>query len=66
MKPYMEGLGQSPGFFADFFAPQTAWKIWLRNYMFAFIAWSRILDLIQKYFCGAFENFDKYKLLEYE
>lgn len=34
------------------FAPQTAWRIWLRTmiFFFSFICWSRILEFFQKVF----------------
>lgn len=47
-------------------APQTAWALALRNYIFAFIAWTRIVEFAQKYFANAFASTDKYPLPDYE
>lgn len=66
MRPIIDDLQKSPSWAPSIMAPQTAWGIWLRNYIFAFVTWSRILDFVQKYFAGAFANSDKHKLPDYD
>ena len=68
MRPIIEDMQKIPPFVADIFAPQTAWAIWLRNHIFAFVIWSRILDIAQKVFGsfgGALASSDKYRLPDY-
>ena len=66
MRPIIDDLQKSPPFVTTLMAPQTAWGIWLRNNIFAFITWTRILEFAQKFFAGAFANADKYGLPDYE
>ena len=66
MRPIIDELQKIPPFVFTFLAPQTAWGIWLRNNIFAFIAWTRILDFAQKFFANAFASTDKFPLPEYE
>ena len=66
MGPLIDGLQKVPPLIPTFFAPQTAWGIWLRNNTFAFIAWTRILEFAQKFFAGAFASTDKFALPDYE
>jgi 2-polyprenyl-6-methoxyphenol hydroxylase-like FAD-dependent oxidoreductase len=66
MAPLVKELQKLPPLVPTIFAPQTAWGIWLRNNVFAFIAWTRILELAQKYFAGSFASSDKYPLPDYE
>ncbi|KAJ5595283.1 uncharacterized protein N7459_001491 [Penicillium hispanicum] len=66
IKPFIKELGKAPPFLSSIMAPQTAWGIWLRNMIFAFIAWSRIIDFVQKFSGGAFSSSEKFRLPEYE
>ncbi|CAM1511929.1 Fc.00g094420.m01.CDS01 [Cosmosporella sp. VM-42] len=66
MRPMINDLQKVPTLLFTIMAPQTAWGIWLRNNIFAFIAWTRILDLAQRFFSGSFASTDKYKLLDYD
>jgi 2-polyprenyl-6-methoxyphenol hydroxylase-like FAD-dependent oxidoreductase len=66
MRPLINELQKVPPLIPTVLAPQTAWGIWLRNNIFAFIAWTRVLEFGQKYFAGAFAHSDKYGLPEYE
>ena len=66
MRPVVDDLQKVPPMITTFLAPQTAWGIWLRNQIFAFIAWSRILDFAQRFFAPAFASNDKYNLPDYE
>ena len=66
MRPIIDDLQTTPPLITTFMAPQTAWGIWLRNNIFAFIAWTRILEFAQRFFAGAFASTDKHKLPDYE
>lgn len=65
MKPLISEMQKIPALVPGLMAPQTAWGIWLRNAIFTFITWSRVLDFIQKYFASAFASTDEHKLPEY-
>ena len=66
MRPIITDLQKTPPLVPTAMAPQTAWGIWLRNMIFAFITWTRFLNLIQRFFASAFAETDKHKLPEYE
>jgi 2-polyprenyl-6-methoxyphenol hydroxylase-like FAD-dependent oxidoreductase len=66
MGPIIKDMQKVPPFITTIMAPQTAWGIWLRNHIFAFVAWSGIVEFGQKYFANAFASTDKYKLPEYD
>jgi 2-polyprenyl-6-methoxyphenol hydroxylase-like FAD-dependent oxidoreductase len=66
MRPIIDEMQKEPPFITTFLAPQTAWGVWLRNNIFAFVIWTRILDFAQKYLSSAFGSADKYPLPEYE
>ena len=66
MRPMIDDLQKVPPLVPTVFAPQTAWGLWLRNHIFAFIAWTGILEFAQKFFAGAFASTDKYGLPDYE
>ena len=66
MRPIIDDLQKIPPPVPTVLAPQTAWGIWLRNHIFAFITWTRVLEFAQKFFGGAFASPDKYGLPEYE
>ena len=66
MKPIVNEMQKVPPLVPTVMAPQTAWGIWIRNYLFAFITWTRFLDFASKYFASAFASTDTYKLPEYE
>ena len=66
MRPIIDDLQKVPPLVPTVFAPQTAWGLWLRNHIFAFIAWTGILEFAQKFFGGAFASTDKYGLPDYE
>lgn len=66
MRPLIDDLQKAPPLFPTVMAPQTAWGIWLRNHIFALIAWTRVLEFVQKLFGGAFSSADKYRLPDYE
>jgi 2-polyprenyl-6-methoxyphenol hydroxylase-like FAD-dependent oxidoreductase len=66
MRPLVNALQKSPPLIPTVMAPQTATGIWLRNNIFAFIAWTRILQFAQKYFSSSFASSDKFGLPEYD
>ena len=66
MRPIIDELQKTPPFMPAIMSPQTAWGIWLRNNIFAFIAWTRILEFVQRFFAGAFASTDKYPLPDYK
>ncbi|KAI0815857.1 oxidoreductase [Xylaria sp. FL0064] len=66
MRPLIDELGQQPRFVTTFMAPQTAWGIWLRNNIFAFILWNGILNYIQRFMGSAMQETDKTLLPNYE
>ncbi|KAL9612249.1 MAG: hypothetical protein Q9167_003162 [Letrouitia subvulpina] len=66
MRPLINDLQKIPPLVPGIMAPQTAWGLVLRNYIFAFIAWTRILEYAQKFFANSFANSDKYPLPDYD
>ena len=66
MRPIIDDMQKVPPFVTTIMAPQTAWGIWLRNNIFAFIAWTNVMEYAQRFFGGAAQEKDKYGLPEYE
>ena len=66
MKPLINDLQKIPPFGLTVLAPQTAWGLWLRNGIFTFVTWTRIVELIQKYFAASFASSDKFPLPDYK
>ena len=66
MKPLVTEMQKVPPIIPGVLAPQTEWGLWLRNYIFAFVTWTGIINFAQKYLAGAFANSDKFPLPEYE
>ena len=66
MRPLIDDLQKTPPLIPTVLAPQTAWGIWLRNNIFAFITRTGILEFGQKFLAGAFASTDKYGLPNYE
>ena len=66
MRPIIKELQKIPPFVLSIMAPQTAWGIWLRNYIFAFIAWTGLAEIIPKYLGAAFASTDTFSLPEYD
>ena len=66
MRPIVDDLQKIPPLVFTILAPQTAWGIWLRNNIFAFFAWTRILDFVQRFFASSFGSSEKHKLPEYD
>ena len=66
MRPIITDLQNIPPFLSTFMMPQTAWGIWLRNQMFAIIAWSGVADFAQKYLAASFASTDSFPLPNYQ
>ena len=66
MRPMITDMQKIPPFVSSFLAPQTIWGVRFRNYFFAFIAWTRILEFIQKHLASGFDSGDKYGLPDYQ
>ena len=66
MRPLIKEMQSIPPFISTVMAPQTAWGIWIRNHIFAFVAWTGIAELLQSYLGGAFASTDTFPLPEYE
>ena len=66
MRPIIQDMQKIPPMVLSVCAPQTAWGIWLRNNIFAFIAWTNILEYAQKFFLGSAAGNDKYGLPDYD
>ena len=66
MRPIIDDMQKVPPFVTTIMAPQTAWGIWLRNNIFAFIAWTNVMANAQRFFGGAAQEKDKYGLPDYE
>ena len=69
MKPLITDFQKIPPGFPGLLAPQTAWRIWLRNMLFTFVSWasafSGIFAWAGQFFASAFGK-DKYGLPDYE
>lgn len=66
IRPLINEMQKIPPLVPGMFAPQTAWGIWVRNMVFAFICWSRLPSLFENLFGGASGHSDGYKVPEYE
>jgi 2-polyprenyl-6-methoxyphenol hydroxylase-like FAD-dependent oxidoreductase len=66
IRPLIDRMQKIPPLVPGMFAPQTAWGIWVRNMIFAFLCWSRLPWLFDKFFGAASAHSDGYKLPEYQ
>lgn len=66
MRPIINELQRIPPLIGAVLAPQTSWGLWLRNNILAFVFWTRIIELAQRIFGGAFADADKFKLPDYD
>lgn len=66
MKPLIKDLQKIPPLGNSILAPQIAWGIWLRNWAFAFIAWTGLAEAAQKYLGGAFADMKTFSLPSYK
>ncbi|KAL1886734.1 hypothetical protein Plec18167_000668 [Paecilomyces lecythidis] len=66
MRPLIDDMQKMPPLIPTMMAPQTSWGVWLRNMIFAFVCWTRIIEFSQRFFAASFSNSDDYFLPEYE
>ncbi|KAJ5107137.1 hypothetical protein N7456_003812 [Penicillium angulare] len=66
MRPLIKEMQKVPSFFSTILGPQTAWGLWLRNHIFAFLCWIKLVEIIEKFFGAAFSSAESYPLPEYE
>lgn len=66
MQPLINDLQKIPPLVPTVFAPQTTWGIWLRNMVFSFVCWSRIVEYSQRFFGSSLGHTDQFRLPEYE
>lgn len=66
MRPIIDDMQKIPPLVPGVAAPQTAWGIWLRDNIFAFLAWTNILEYAQRYIGGSAVGTDKYGLPDYD
>ncbi|KAF2018144.1 FAD/NAD(P)-binding domain-containing protein [Aaosphaeria arxii CBS 175.79] len=65
MKPLLDDMQKSPPGVREMMAPQTAWGLWLRNTIIAWVTWSGVLKWGGKFFASSFSE-DKYNLPDYD
>lgn len=66
MAPLIKELQKIPPFVGTIMAPQTSWGIWVRNHIFAFVAWTGIAEFLGKYLGAAFADNTAFPLPEYQ
>ncbi|KAF5564771.1 salicylate 1-monooxygenase [Fusarium phyllophilum] len=54
VRPLVNEMQVIPPLITTILAPQTAWGIWLRNNIFAFVAWTGLVELAQRYIGAGF------------
>jgi 2-polyprenyl-6-methoxyphenol hydroxylase-like FAD-dependent oxidoreductase len=65
MAPILKEMTKIPPGGLSIMAPYTAWGLWLRNSIFAFLTNSGLIFFAQKLFSSAFGSTEQYKLPEY-
>ncbi|KAJ6782934.1 hypothetical protein PWT90_03086 [Aphanocladium album] len=66
MRPLIDEMQKVSPMFWTVMAPQSSWGITLRNRIFQFVCWTRVIDIAQKLFAGAFSHSEQHVLPEYE
>ncbi|KAF4973304.1 hypothetical protein FSARC_379 [Fusarium sarcochroum] len=66
MRPIIGKMQGIPPLVPSIIAPQTAWGIWLRNNIFAFVAWTGLIEFVQKYIAAGFASTSDFPLPDYE
>ncbi|KAF1996701.1 FAD/NAD(P)-binding domain-containing protein [Amniculicola lignicola CBS 123094] len=66
MRPLIKEMQKIPPLVGTIMAPQTAWGIWMRNHLFALVAWSGVVGVVQRFFGAAFRSSEGFVLPEYE
>jgi 2-polyprenyl-6-methoxyphenol hydroxylase-like FAD-dependent oxidoreductase len=66
MQPLIKEMQKIPPFVGTIMAPQTAWGIWIRNRVFAVVAWSGVAEFVQRYLGAAFQSSEEFPVPEYK
>ncbi|EXA35334.1 hypothetical protein FOVG_13426 [Fusarium oxysporum f. sp. pisi HDV247] len=66
IRPLINKMQMIPPLITTILAPQTAWGIWLRNNIFAFVAWTGLVELAQRYIGGGFSDARAFPIPEYD
>jgi 2-polyprenyl-6-methoxyphenol hydroxylase-like FAD-dependent oxidoreductase len=66
MKPLIAEMQKIPPLVGTIMAPQTRWGIWIRNRIFAIVAWSGIAEYAQRYLGAAFASSEEFPVPTYE
>jgi 2-polyprenyl-6-methoxyphenol hydroxylase-like FAD-dependent oxidoreductase len=66
MKPLIAEMQKIPPLVGTIMAPQTRWGIWIRNRIFAIVAWSGVAEIAQRYLGAAFASSEEFPVPEYE
>jgi 2-polyprenyl-6-methoxyphenol hydroxylase-like FAD-dependent oxidoreductase len=66
IRPLINKMQVIPPLVTTILAPQTAWGIWLRNNIFAFIAWTGLIEFAQRYIGASFGDAKEFPIPEYE
>lgn len=65
MRPLIKEMQKIPPLIPIILAPQTAWGIFLRNWAFAFVAWSGIVEFVQKFLGAGFGSTKDFPIPDY-
>ncbi|KAK5050646.1 hypothetical protein LTR84_003928 [Exophiala bonariae] len=65
MRPIINEMSKVPPFVPSILAPQTALALWLRNNLFALLAWSKLLEYVQRFFGSSGGKTSEYPLPDY-
>ncbi|KAG5749211.1 hypothetical protein H9Q69_008534 [Fusarium xylarioides] len=66
IRPLINKMQVIPPLITTILAPQTAWGIWLRNNIFAFVAWTGLVELAQRYIGAGFGDAKAFPIPEYD
>lgn len=66
MRPLINDLQKIPPLVPTLLAPQSAWGLWLRNWIFAFVCWTKVLEIVGRFLGSAFASSDEFPLADYE
>ncbi|KAJ5546391.1 hypothetical protein N7494_003976 [Penicillium frequentans] len=66
MRPLINDLQKIPPLIPTLLAPQSAWGLWLRNQIFAFICWTRVFEIVEMFSGSASASSDEFPLADYE
>ena len=66
MRPLITEMQKMPHFITTIMAPETAWGLWIRNTILAFVGWTGVINFAQRFLGSASAASDSYKLPEYD